>query len=145
MYAGRFYCPCAEESRLARERPERARTWPYPWAAERGCRGDAIDKAGRPRVVARWNGEALRRCPVAILPRWTHGVLRSWEQYTQHGVLPGPGGQQDQPAMWLDAMDLLSQTVAECRRENQADRARMAGLPIVKDGVMVDDGSTGAK
>ena len=74
----------------------------------------------------------MQRCPVMLVPDWTVGWIRAWEQYTEHGTLPGAGGLQDQPAMWIDAMEQITQSVAECRAENTAESERFADLPRVE-------------
>ncbi len=102
---------------------------PYRWEVGRGCRAEARDAEGNPKTVAKWCGQELRRCPTVLIPDWALPLLRSWEAYSQHGTLPGPGGLYDQPALWIDAMNTISQTVAECERENVKDTERFADLP----------------
>lgn len=69
-----------------------------------------------------------------LVQPWAVELIRAWEQYDEHGTLPGPGGLQDQPAMWIDAMQLITQTVGECRAQPQAQQERFAGLPVVSRG-----------
>lgn len=72
--------------------------------AKRDCQSDDCDDGWRP----------LYRCPFALIREngpalGLSDFLYSWGVWREHGVLPGPGSFDDQPAAWVQACYIADQ------------------------------------
>lgn len=114
-------CPCADVAIENQRLPEAERNEPeegHEWEEQQGCREPTPES----EPVCIWDRRPVHRCPRALLSEvapWVWEIARLFHHW-ENGTLPGQGGVMDQPATFVDAMEIFHQQLAELRKKRHS-------------------------